>query len=142
MTVHPFHLAFPVTDLEKTREFYVSLLGAGTGREAPRWIDFNLFGHQVSAHLVDHMDKVPTNPVDGHDIPARHFGLILGRREWDELAGRLKAHKVKFIVEPYVRFEGETGEQATMFFQDPSGNYLEFKAFADHKDIFDTDYKG
>ncbi|WP_321393177.1 VOC family protein [Emcibacter sp.] len=141
MAAHPFHLAFPVTDLEQTRRFYVDMLGASTGREAPRWIDFNLFGHQVSAHLVDKMDKVPTNPVDGQDIPARHFGVILERAEWNKLAGKLRACNTSFIVEPYVRFEGQTGEQATMFFQDPSGNYLEFKSFADHKDIFDPDYK-
>ncbi|MFC7049694.1 VOC family protein [Emcibacter nanhaiensis] len=141
MTIPPFHLAFPVTDLEEARKFYVSLLGAGTGREAPRWIDFNLYGHQITAHLVDEMDKSPTNPVDGKNIPARHFGVILERPDWDDLADRLKAHGTTFIVEPYIRFEGQTGEQATMFLQDPSGNYLEFKAFADPKDIFDPEYK-
>ncbi|WP_138379610.1 VOC family protein [Luteithermobacter gelatinilyticus] len=141
MSSYPFHLAFPVTDLEQAREFYVGLLGCTTGREAPRWIDFNLYGHQVTAHLVSEMDEVPLNPVDGRQVPARHFGVILARKEWDQLADRLRRHNVDFIIPPYIRYEGEIGEQATMFLQDPSGNYLEFKAFAAPEFIFDKDYK-
>jgi hypothetical protein len=136
--VRPFHLAFPVTDLAATRRFYVELLGCGVGREAERWIDFDLWGHQLSAHLVDddRAAAVPTNPVDGDQVPARHFGVILTMADWQALAERLRAAGVGFLIEPHLRFAGEVGEQATLFVRDPSGNALEFKAFADDSRIF------
>jgi extradiol dioxygenase family protein len=128
----PFHLAFPVTDLEATRRFYSTVLGCPVGREAERWIDFDFFGHQISAHLADRpMGAVATSSVDGHGVPVPHFGLVLSWEEWEILAGRLRASAVEFVIEPYVRFAGQVGEQATMFFRDPCGNFLEVKAFRD-----------
>jgi len=135
---HPFHLAFPVSDLEKTRSFYHLVLGCAIGRESTRWIDFNFFGHQITAHLVDCDQTVSTNPVDGDDVPVRHFGAILSLPEWEALAERLKKEDTQFVIEPHVRFKGEVGEQATMFFYDPCGNALEFKAFKDTTNIFAT----
>lgn len=134
----PFHLAFPVRDLEATRKFYVEVLRCKIGRESPgEWIDFDLFGHQISAHLdPDAMLTVRHNQVDGHAVPVRHFGVILSMEEWDELAGRLRNAGTSFVIEPHIRFLGAPGEQATMFFLDPSGNTLEFKAFADPAQIF------
>lgn len=133
----PFHLAFPVTDLAATRHFYAELLGCEEGRSAERWIDFNFFGHQISAHLVDGaMPDGPTNEVDGKKVPVQHFGAILEMDAWHKMAERLQAAGREFIIEPYVRFEGEVGEQATMFLLDPSGNALEFKAFKDQGLIF------
>lgn len=132
-----FHLAFPVTDLEAAREFYQDVLGCTLGRESGDWIDFNLFGHQIVAHRVDEMPRVPTNKVYGEDVPACHFGLLLGRSEWNALKDRLVAQNIDFLIEPHVRFEGEAGEQATLFISDPSGNGLEFKSFANEADIFD-----
>ena len=133
----PFHLAFPVTDLAATRTFYRELLHCATGREAERWIDFDFFGHQITAHLIDHPEPaIPTNLVDGKPIPARHFGAILDWDAWHELAFRLRNARMVFIVEPYIRFAGKTGEQATMFLQDPSGNYLEFKSFREPDQVF------
>ncbi len=138
----PFHLAFPVTDLPATREFYESLLGCEVGRTAERWIDFNFFGHQISAHLVDDgMPDGPTNHVDGKNVPVQHFGAIVSLDTWRTLAAKLKDAEREFIIEPYVRFEGEVGEQATMFLLDPSGNALEFKAFKDQSMIFAKDEK-
>ncbi|TXB67562.1 VOC family protein [Phaeodactylibacter luteus] len=135
----PFHLAFPVSDLAETRQFYEGLLGCSIGRTSERWIDFNFFGHQLSAHLTDEPASEPmANPVDGKSVPVRHFGAILDMPTWEALAGKLKAAKVEFVIEPYIRFKGEPGEQATMFFLDPSGNALEFKAFADKAKIFAT----
>ena len=134
--MRPFHLAFPVTDLEATRRFYVDVLGCEVGREAGRWIDFDLGGHQISAHLVDRIVGDATNEVDGDAVPARHFGLILAPAEWRALAARLRAAGVAFVIEPHTRFAGEVGEQSTMFLRDPSGNALEFKAFADDAMIF------
>jgi extradiol dioxygenase family protein len=135
--MRPFHLAFPVTDLAATRRFYVETLGCRVGREAERWIDFDLGGHQLSAHLVDALDAEPaTNAVDGDAVPTRHFGLILAPPEWQALAARLRAAGVRFVIEPHTRFAGEVGEQSTMFLRDPSGNALEFKAFADDAMIF------
>ena len=132
-----FHLAFPVTDLEETRGFYSGLLGARVGREAERWIDFDLFGHQVSAHLVDeHIAEEPSNTVDGDQVPCRHFGVILDWESWQELSDNLRRASVQFLIEPHVRFAGQIGEQATMFFRDPSGNALEFKAFRDPGQVF------
>lgn len=138
MTDTPFHLAFPVSDLAATRAFYTDLLGCRTGRESDRWIDFDFFGHQLTAHLVEDAAGLaePTNAVDAHNVPVRHFGAILPWDQWEALADRLKAAGTAFVIEPYVRFKGETGEQATMFFQDPSGNALEFKSFRDGSQVF------
>lgn len=135
--MQPFHLAFPVNDLEKTRAFYEDLLGCGVGRTSERWIDFNFWGNQITAHLVDSDDDdAPTNHVDGKSVPVKHFGAILEMSEWEALAEKLKAVNTAFIIEPYVRFKGEVGEQATMFFLDPSGNAIEFKSFKDFNQIF------
>jgi extradiol dioxygenase family protein len=131
-----FHLAFPVTDLEQTKTFYRDVLGCALGAEAPRWVDIDFYGHQITAHLVDALDKVPTNPVDGDQVPARHFGAILSVEAWDALAARLEKHGTQFLIEPHRRFAGHPREQATMFFSDPTGNYLEFKAFVDREQIF------
>jgi extradiol dioxygenase family protein len=132
----PFHLAFPVTDLEAARGFYAGLLGCGVGRESARWIDFDLRGHQIVAHLVDAAHAKPTNPVDGDAVPVPHFGLVLAWDDWHALAERLRAAEVAFVIEPRVRFEGQVGEQATLFLLDPSGNALEFKAFKDPSQLF------
>jgi hypothetical protein len=134
--MRPFHLAFPVTDLAATRRFYVEVLGCKIGREAEHWIDFDFGGHQISAHLVDRIIGSATNEVDGNAVPARHFGMILTLPEWHALAARLRAAGTRFIIEPHTRFAGEVGEQSTMFLRDPSGNALEFKAFADDAMIF------
>ena len=137
--MRPFHLAFPVDNLEKTREFYTKVLGCNEGRSSDRWIDFDMYGHQVVAHLIDKVENVQTNPVDGDDVPASHFGVILELDDWEALADRLKKIDMNFIIEPHVRFKGEAGEQATMFFLDPCGNALEFKAFKNDDMIFATD---
>ena len=132
MSLRPFHLAFPVHDLSAARAFYGDLLGCSEGRSSDHWIDFDLYGHQIVAHLDAGMTPRPIhNAVDGHEVPVPHFGIVLTMPQWDELAARLKAAGVRFGIEPYVRFKGQVGEQATMFFTDPSGNALEFKAFAD-----------
>ena len=127
--MRPFHLAFPVDNLDKTREFYTKILGCSEGRSSDRWIDFDFYGHQVVAHLVDTLDSVEKNQVDGDNVPASHFGVILKMKDWEELAARLNESDIKFIIEPHIRFKGEPGEQATMFFLDPCGNALEFKSF-------------
>jgi len=134
----PFHIAFPVDDLAAARSFYGGLLGCPEGRSSEEWIDFNLYGHQIVAHLRPRTEAgvVHHNPVDSHDIPIPHFGVVLPLDEWEKLAHRLREAKITFIVEPYVRFKGEVGEQATMFFLDPAGNALEFKAFADPSQLF------
>ncbi len=135
----PFHIAFPVDDLDAARRFYGGLLGCPEGRSAEgEWIDFNLFGHQIVAHHVPGGPRPAgaSNPVDGHDVPVPHFGVVLDLVRWKVLAERLKAAGVAFVIAPYVRFEGEVGEQATMFFLDPAGNALEFKAFADFGQLF------
>ncbi len=132
----PFHLAFPVRDLGSTRDFYSGLLGCATGRESDRWIDFDFHGHQITAHLADESDAPPTNAVDGDAVPVRHFGVILTMDAWRALAQRLEAASADFLIAPRVRFAGEVGEQATLFVRDPSGNALEFKAFADESRIF------
>lgn len=130
MSILPlFHLAFPVTDLEGTRVFFRDVLECQIGRESERWIDFDFGGHQITAHLVDKLPTVPTNPVDGKQVPASHFGLIMEWDAWHRLAERMKKANCKFIIEPYIRFKGLPGEQATMFVVDPSGNCLEFKSF-------------
>ena len=135
--IPPFHLAFAVTDLQKTERFFVDLLGCETGRRSERWIDFDFFGHQITAHLVDgDLPSAETNPVDGEKVPSRHFGAILEWDQWQALSKRLQDAKISFLIEPQIRFAGEVGEQATMFFRDPSGNALEFKAFKDQSMIF------
>jgi extradiol dioxygenase family protein len=132
-----FHLAFPVTSLEKARGFYGGLLGCQEGRSAPDWVDFDFYGHQIVAHLApDEVGHKNTNAVDGDNVPVRHFGAILPMVEWERLAARLKAAGQAFIIEPHVRFKGELGEQATMFLLDPCGNALEFKAFKDIGRLF------
>jgi len=135
--LHPFHLAFPVTSLDKARDFYGGLLGCPEGRSSPDWIDFNLYGHQIVAHLSpSEAGHRNTSEVDGDNVPVRHFGVVLSMPEWDALAAKLRAAGVKFIIEPHIRFKGQVGEQATMFFLDPCGNALEFKAFADPERLF------
>ena len=138
--MQPFHLAFPVHDLDAARAFYRGVLGCGEGRSAREWIDFDLFGHQIVAHL-DPSARAPdvTNPVDGHDVPVPHFGVVLDWDDWHALAARLEAAGTRFGIAPHVRFQGQVGEQATMFFRDPSGNALEFKAFRDPGQLFATE---
>ncbi|HEX5128970.1 MAG TPA: VOC family protein [Usitatibacter sp.] len=137
VTVRPFHLAFPVHDIAAARAFYGGLLGCPEGRSAPDWVDFDFYGHQIVAHLApEETGAVAKNAVDGHGVPVRHFGVVLPMNEWEAIAERLEAAKVEFVIEPYIRFKGEPGEQATMFFLDPSGNALEIKAFADISRLF------
>ena len=132
-----FHLAFPVKDLEESRKFYGEILGCEEGRSSEQWIDFNLFGHQIVAHLAPDAAGVRhENEVDADHVPVPHFGVVLPMSEFEKLADKLKASGVEFVIEPKIRFKGETGEQATMFFLDPSGNALEFKAFADFAQVF------
>ena len=139
MTRPRFHLAFPVNSLEEARVFFLEILGCAEGRSAPRWVDFDFFGHQLSAHLRDeHTLQSAENTVDGDRVPVRHFGLILQWSEWESLRDTLQARKAQFVIEPKVRFQGRPGEQATMFVRGPSGNVLEFKAFRDELDIFAT----
>jgi len=137
-SVPPFHLAIPVHDIGAARRFYGDVLGFERGRSAERWTDWNVHGHQVVTHQVDgHTNAVAgTNPVDGHQVPVPHFGLVLEVNRFQELAARLTDAGTQFVIEPYVRFEGETGEQWTMFFLDPSGNALEFKALRDPSQLF------
>lgn len=135
--MQPFHLAFPVNDLKKTYDFYHGLLGCPVGRTSDRWIDFDFWGNQITAHLVDAAhSEAASNPVDGHNVPVKHFGAILEMGEWERLAEKLRQHGIEFVIEPYTRFKGEVGEQATMFFLDPSGNAIEFKSFRDFGQIF------
>ena len=138
MSAQPlFHLAFPVHDLEAARAFYGGLLGCPEGRSSQMWVDFDFYGHQVVAHLAPgEAGHRATSSVDEHNVPVRHFGAILSMEQWHKLAERLKAAGTRFVIEPYVRFKGQVGEQATMFFLDPSGNALEFKAFGDRSQIF------
>jgi extradiol dioxygenase family protein len=136
-SVPPFHLAFPVHDIGEARRFYGELLGCPEGRSAPDWVDFDFYGHQIVAHLApEECGNRSTNAVDGHQVPVKHFGAVLSMEQWHALAERLRAHGTRFVIEPYIRFKGEVGEQATMFFLDPSGNALEFKAFADMGQLF------
>ncbi len=135
--MRPFHLAFPVHDLAAARAFYGGVLGCAEGRSSEHWIDFDFYGHQIVAHLQPAEQRVAhSNSVDSHDVPVPHFWLILEMSQWQALATKLQAAGQKFVIEPYVRFKDQPGEQATMFFRDPSGNALEFKAFADDADIF------
>jgi extradiol dioxygenase family protein len=133
----PFHLACPVRDIAEARAFYGDLLGCPEGRSAPEWVDFDFYGHQIVAHLApDECGHRQSSSVDGHDVPVKHFGAILPMDEWQAMADRLVAHKTDFVIEPYIRFKGEPGEQATMFFLDPSGNAIEMKSFADLGSLF------
>lgn len=133
----PFHLAFPVHDLELARRFYGEVLGCPEGRSSPDWIDFNFYGHQIVAHLApEAAGTSQRNAVDGHGVPVRHFGIVLPMADWEVAAERLRAAGTEFVIAPYLRFKGEPGEQATMFFLDPSGNALELKAFADITMLF------
>lgn len=136
MTLRPFHLAFPVHDLAAAREFYGRVIGCKEGRSSDHWIDFDFYGHQIVAHLDAAPRTVISNSVDGHKVPVPHFGIVLTMAQWEELAARLKLAGVEFGIEPHIRFKGEVGEQATMFFKDPSGNALEFKAFIDDSQLF------
>ena len=137
MSVPPFHFAFPVDDLAAARRFYGDLLGCAEGRSAEDWVDFDLKGHQIVAHLAPQLARArATNAVDGEKVPVPHFGLVLPMEEWKALAQRLEAEDVAFVIRPTVRFEGEPGEQATMFLLDPAGNALEFKAMADPAKLF------
>jgi len=137
MSLPPFHLAFPVDDLGAARRFYGELLGCPEGRSADEWIDFDLYGHQIVAHLAPEAARArATNPVDGEDVPVPHFGIVLPMDQWRTLAGRLEGAGVDFVIPPTVRFEGQPGEQATMFFRDPAGNALEFKAMANPENLF------
>jgi extradiol dioxygenase family protein len=132
-----FHLAFPVDDIAAARRFYGGLLGCSEGRSSPNWVDFDFFGHQLVAHLApEECGAKKTSAVDGYDVPVRHFGAILPMGEWEAMAEKLKDAGTSFIIEPHVRFKGEVGEQATMFFLDPAGNALEFKSFADMSQVF------
>ena len=138
-SLRPFHLALPVTDLVAAERFYCGLLGCDKGRTASRWIDLNFFGHQVTLHLVDADDlHIATNPVDGDSVPARHFGVVLDMADWRSLAAHLKKNDTTFLISPKTRFAGEVGEQATLFIQDPCGNALEFKSFANPAQLFAT----
>jgi extradiol dioxygenase family protein len=137
MALPPFHLAFPVHDLDSARAFYGGLLGCPEGRSAADWIDFDFFGHQIVAHLDTGMERRRHhNPVDGHDVPVPHFGAVLDMAAWEAMAERLKAAATDFVIEPTIRFRGQPGEQATMFFLDPSGNALEIKAMAEPANLF------
>ena len=137
MTITPFHLAIPVDNLHHAEDFYGGLLGCEKGRWSEQWIDWNFFGHQLVTHLVAVMPSLPKhNQVDNQAVPIPHFGVVLQWNDWQELASKLRAASVDFVIEPYIRFEGQTGEQATMFFLDPCGNALEFKAFKDIHQLF------
>ena len=137
MTRLRFHLAFPVRDLPATRKFYVETLGCRVGRESESWVDFDFFDHQITAHLTtDAGNAVAVNPVDGDQVPVRHFGVILEWEAWHALAERLQQRNASFVIAPHIRFQGEIGEQATLFIKDPSGNALEFKSFQDMNRVF------
>ena len=135
--INPFHLAFPVDDLDKARHFYGTVLGCAEGRSSEHWIDFDLFGHQIVTHLAPEKITQYHNPVDGHEVPLPHFGVVLDWGEFHAFAAQIKAAGVGFVIEPYIRFKGQTGEQATMFFRDPAGNALEFKSFFDPGQLFE-----
>lgn len=135
-SLQPFHLAIPVKELNETRRFYNTVLNCEEGRSSDKWVDLNFYGHQLVLHIAEIKDEVHNNPVDGHDVPVPHFGVVLTMEDWNHLAERLKMQKIKFVIEPYIRFKGEVGEQATMFFKDPSGNALEFKAFQNLDQLF------
>ena len=134
---NPFHLAFPINDIEETKSFYKKHFNCEIGREDKKWVDFDFYGHQLSAHLrPEELKNTKKNSVDGKDVPVRHFGVILEWETWHQLSSILKENDIDFIIDPYIRFKGEVGEQATMFFLDPSGNALEFKSFKDSSQVF------
>ena len=135
-SIRPFHLAFPVRNLKETEIWYTTILGCTAGRKSDAWIDFNFFGHQVVAHLSKNIEEIETNDVDDINIPCRHFGIILSLKDWKQLAIQLESKNIDFQIKPHTRFKGKLGEQHTMFFKDPSGNFLEFKAFEDDQNIF------
>ena len=138
-SMRPFHLAFPVYDIKKTIDWYVSYLNCSVGRKSKRWVDFNFYGHQISAHLIDKKNKKDKiNLVDGKKIPSRHFGIILEMNDWKNLVTYLNEKKVKYVIKPNIRFKGQIGEQATFFIKDPSNNVLEFKAFQNDNKIFEN----
>ena len=136
MTITRFHLAFPVIELESTKKFYTEVLGCKLGRQSNKWIDFNLFGHQIVAHLSDENYIKNTNLVDNQNIPVRHFGVILKINQWDKLVEKIKKNKIDFLIEPQIRFKNKKGEQRTFFIVDPDNNALEFKAFKNDESIF------
>ena len=139
MPLRPFHLAFPVDNLDAARKFWGDTMGCPEGRSSDEWIDFDFYGHQIVAHLAPERPVEASNPVDGHDVPVPHFGIVLTLEDWQLLADRLTAAGTAFVIEPYIRFQGQPGEQATMFFRDPSGNAIEMKAFADLGQLFARD---
>jgi len=134
--LNPFHLAIPVKEIRETRYFYREVLGFEEGRSSENWVDFNCYGHQLVIHKAEGKQEHKSNPVDGHEVPVPHFGVVLEWDVWKELSQKLKSRGITFIIEPYIRFEGQPGEQATMFFKDPSGNALEFKSFKDMNQLF------
>ena len=139
MSLTPFHLAIPVYDLSAARRFYGEVFGLSEGRSSTQWVDFDFFGHQLVIHehpRTSYQERAHTNPVDGHDVPVPHFGVVLGWSDWEALAARLRSFNVSFVIEPHIRFQGQVGEQATMFLLDPCGNALEFKAFKDLSQLF------
>ncbi|GAA3956825.1 VOC family protein [Allohahella marinimesophila] len=139
MALSPFHLAIPVHDLAAARQFYGETFGLAEGRSSDHWVDFDFYGHQLVIHehpKTPSQENARTNAVDGHDVPVPHFGIVLEWGEWEALADRLRIRDTQFVIEPYIRFKGEPGEQATMFLLDPCGNALEFKAFADMSQLF------
>jgi uncharacterized protein len=138
MPLRPFHLAFPVDDLAAARDFYARIIGCAEGRSSERWVDFDFFGHQIVTHLIARSGDAASNPVDGHNVPVPHFGIVLTMADFDALAARFADAGVEFGIAPYTRFAGEPGEQKTMFVRDPAGNALEFKAFADDAMLFAT----
>ena len=138
MTLRPFHLAFPVHDLAAAREFWGGTIGCPEGRSSEEWIDFDFYGHQIVAHLAPGAAPAVSNAVDGHDVPVPHFGAVLAMADWDALAARLGESGIDFVIPPTVRFRGQAGEQATMFFLDPSGNAIEIKAMRDPAKLFAT----
>jgi extradiol dioxygenase family protein len=132
----PFHLAIPVDDLNTALSFYRDTLGCGIGRTSERWIDFDFFGHQLTVHVVSGKNEISANPVDGHKVPVRHFGVVLDMDAWNDLRRKLEDSDLEFLIKPYTRFQGKVGEQATLFVVDPAGNALEFKAFSDLDQLF------
>tara|TARA_B100000809_G_scaffold205663_1_gene207481 strand:- start:994 stop:1413 length:420 start_codon:yes stop_codon:yes gene_type:complete len=138
--MNPFHLAIPVSNLSKCSEFYNKVLECKKGRSSENWVDFNFFGHQLVIHqkpAFEINEKHISNPVDGHEVPVPHFGVVLEWEQWENLAKKLKLNNIEFIIEPYIRFKGKVGEQATMFFMDPENNALEFKAFKNIDHLFE-----
>ncbi|MCH1443400.1 MAG: VOC family protein [Candidatus Poseidoniaceae archaeon] len=138
--LRPFHLAFPVSDLALAKEFYQTILGCSIGREKEDSCVFKFYGHQIVAHLVEKMPELTTKPVDGKEIPAMHFGLVMDWNDWHQLKGKFESNKLEFVIGPYTRYENQPGSQATMFIKDPSGNHLEFKSFKDDGAIFDSSW--